>query len=672
VSTIVAEDSETARSLGWAGRPVAGLGRTLALGALVWAAYSTAQVCINGLVVDEIVEPAQIIAGLVHYPAGHPHQIFYPKIYCLPQYLGAAVLAAIPNPLPLSAIRNFLFLLLSTFVPFAAAVVLTRRALWGYLAGALTVCESLTKFQGAYPLWVFPFGYSNGHVGMYTAVLTVILMLAGMWRTGGFLLGALPSVHAAMALAAWAWSLCYFFWTRARELGKARGRLILAICLGLAVCVAFAAIIHMRTANATVAPPYDEKANGDLIYQRFSSFTDTHRRPFPILSLGYLVNPIAFFVLGGLLLWTGRPGHATGTDGRACAWLLLLGAGAWAYVYGTRLIELLGVPLPSFIYVSMPARFSNISAILLIPLTVAALASALEVMGETERPVATALLVSLLAMAAVYEAVNRTRAVSHLMFMTWGLLFALDVCAHRGGNWRGLGGFLGLALVGGAAMVLPHRTHVVSLVASFLVSYLALAAGVKVLHRFQPGMLLRWNSSAGTVLLAGCFLTSAAALPRRVTWEGAERWDRISNFDRQLNEWLATNSRPDEVILSPICERCALQAKTMHPVLMEPESLWIMSYMKSLAPVIGMMSRDLFGIDYTNLDQLEHYSLRGYLGVECQVWLEAWKRRKLDEWQALGRKYQFRLVLSPSDTALDLPAALRGPTWTLYVIPNDS
>jgi hypothetical protein len=51
------------------------------------------------------------------------------------------------------------------------------------------------------------------------------------------------------------------------------------------------------------------------------------------------------------------------------------------------------------------------------------------------------------------------------------------------------------------------------------------------------------------------------------------------------------------------------------------------------------------------------------------VWREIWKERKREEWQALGRKYDFRLVLAPIDSSLDLPIALPGRYWNLYEIP---
>src|SRR5262249_24857850 len=160
---------------------------------------------INGIVLDEALAPAQIIAGAVRYPAGHPHHIYYLKAYSLFYYLAGAVWAITPAPLAISAARNFLFLLASAFTPFALTVLLTRRPLWGHFASAVTGGGVAPLFEGIYPMWVFPSGNSNGHLGLHTAALIVALLLARCWRTGGLLLGLLPALHPVMPLVIWPW-----------------------------------------------------------------------------------------------------------------------------------------------------------------------------------------------------------------------------------------------------------------------------------------------------------------------------------------------------------------------------------------------------------------------------------------------------------------------------------
>jgi len=276
-------------------------------GALVWGVYSVIQILINGIVLDESLAPAQIIAGAVQYPAGHPHQIYYLRAYNLFHYLAAGVWAIEPAPLAISAARNFLFLFSSLFAPFAITVLLTRRPLWGHIAATLTVAEVALRFESVYPMWVFPSGNSNGHLGLHAAIFIIVLLLARLWRTGGLLLGLLPALHPAMPLVIWPWSGAYLLFSRELNCRREKVRLLLATALGLGVCAALALIIFIRAANAGAVPPYNvqpnDQMNGELIHRQFTATTDVHRRLAPLWWYGYSVGPVALFIIGLLLLW---------------------------------------------------------------------------------------------------------------------------------------------------------------------------------------------------------------------------------------------------------------------------------------------------------------------------------------------------------------------------------
>jgi hypothetical protein len=95
-----------------------------------------------------------------------------------------------------------------------------------------------------------------------------------------------------------------------------------------------------------------------------------------------------------------------------------------------------------------------------------------------------------------------------------------------------------------------------------------------------------------------------------------------------------------------------------------------MTYMPNLAPVIGALARDLYGVDYADHARLAEMCSGRLLTEWCPEWLDGWKRRTRAEWQAIGRKYDFDLVIAPANLKLDLPSALEGERWTLYEIPR--
>ena len=176
----MAQRSSLAKLL-WTGEGVS-LPQMLAVGALIWSFYCVAQFAVRGVVLDEVVMPAQIIAGAVSYPPGHPHQIFYPVAYSLPNYLWAALWRLLPDAVMLSALRNFLFVFVSVFTPFAFGLLLTGQPVWGHFAAVLTVTEAGLRIQGFYPLWVFPDIASHGQIGLETALLTAARVAAASAR----------------------------------------------------------------------------------------------------------------------------------------------------------------------------------------------------------------------------------------------------------------------------------------------------------------------------------------------------------------------------------------------------------------------------------------------------------------------------------------------------------
>ncbi len=664
----------------WTGGEDVTIGRMLFVGALVWGAYSVVPLLVTGVVLDESLMPAEIITGAVQYPSGHPHQTFYAHAYNLFYYLLAGLWSIKPDPLLISAIRNFSFLFLSTFVPFAFAVLLTQRPLWGHVAATLTATETVNHFQGLYPLWVFPNWYSSGHLGMHIGLLIVALLIARSWKVGGVLLGLLPALHPVMPIVVWPWSGTYFLREKLWQRSKNRTWVVAATCLGLVISVALAILLFSNPKNAGVeAAPYNTQANGEFIHRQFTLTTDGHRQLPALKSPGYLLGPIAFFAIGSLLWRNTKQQSTAGSHQlrlRSCYWILVLGGIVGIYVYGSWLLQFLRGSLPAPIEASMPFRFSNIYALLLVPVTVAAIACAHEAMREWVRPLAIAMLTGLVSATGSDIILNRWgRGADYPIFVAWGLLFAMQIWAWKQDRNRLLQILIVIAVVVGTLHILFRMTRLeIAFLASFVIALAIFGAGATLLRRLSLNWQ-RWNSLLLAILICACIVTSAAVIPgRKIDRRGwrRERSDMMSPFDYELNSWLAANARPNEMILPSVFPRSNLQAKTGHPVLMELETLWLMTYMPSLSSTIGVMARDLYGIDYSDREKLSRVMTDGRVKLHSDVVVEAWEKRSRNEWQLLARKYGFRLVLSETKRTLDLPVGLRGPMWTLWIIPEGS
>jgi hypothetical protein len=332
-------------------------GAVLAYGALFWLAFSVVIVWVRGPAVDQDLVPAQILAGAVHYPPGHPHDLAYRQSFNLFNYLLAGLWTLLPNPVLLSVLRNCVFAFLSTFVPFALTVVLTRGPWWGLVTAIFSLSQAGMALHGSYPMIVYPEFERWTYRHIYR-VLIMVSLLAGRWKWGGFLLALLPVIHPTMGVIIWPWSLVYL-WFEARRMAHAEKRqVLLSIAAGLVVCASVAAIDLATSPKPSHPAPYDARANGELIYKNFEATTDVHRFPLSLSVAGYTALPIALLGLIGALLW--KP-HGSGSDDagrRRILSLLTICILIWLYVFlASAYIHRSDGAIARWIRISMPGRF---------------------------------------------------------------------------------------------------------------------------------------------------------------------------------------------------------------------------------------------------------------------------------------------------------------------------
>jgi hypothetical protein len=661
----------------WTGEG-ATFGAMLAAGAATWLLYAIVQVLVNGIVFDEIVVPAQIITGAVHYPAGHPHGLYFPRLLNLQNYVAALAWLVLPSAAVMSAIGNVLFVLAATFVPFAITVALTRRPAWGHVAVALMLTDTTTRFNGSYVMWVFPHFSTHGHLGLHFALLIPVLLVGGLWRTSGLFLGLLPVIHIAMATVVWPFA-AIFLWIERRRLPRATKRQFSwYLAAGLGITAALATYI-LATTPIRLAPPYDVPFDGELIYRLFTTTTDGHRQPFHVASFAYLVSPVAFFSLGYLLLrrWSSGGQRDAGPQRRAAIWLLGFGALVWAYIYGAWAVESLTGWLPELVQMTMPFRLSNMSATMLMPLTIATVAAAWDRVDD-ERGRTRILLVAALVVlsAGVLAAYDKYLAFSHVMYVALGLAVAVNLFVSR--QVEPSRTRVAAAVFGGLTILLAFMYFAIGtlVVVPFLAAAAVCLAMLFAAPHSGPRAWLR-NRQVGYAALIGCCVATAALatpgdhVPNN--WDATEgHWYQQSSFDTELNQWLSRHSAPDEMLLVAMWPRSAFQVVTGHPVMADIDTLMMVTYMKSLAGAVNLLARDLYGIDYSNEAQIHSIvNSDGMVRPTSSVWLDAWKNRSRQEWQRLGSKYGFRLVIAPRQVPIDLPVAIEGAVWTLHVIAND-
>lgn len=647
------------------------MSRWLRTGAFVCLVIAIINTVVHGFVLDEAAVPAQIISGQVEYPDGHPQRVFYRGVYTVQNYSAAWFLQAWPSVEALSAVRNVGLVFLSLFAPFAVTVILTGSPLWACVATVLVMTEAIVRVGGVYPIWVYPHFYGHGHFGLQVSIIGAVLLVGGYHRFASLIIGLIPSLHAAMAVVTWPWAAVYAWCSRRTRTSRQMIGAIVAVGVGIAACGGLAIYIRQFTANDHIVPPYNAVGSADVIYSQFSKYNDGHRKLLPFWTLPYFGALVIYLCIGCLLL--SRPRQISAANASIRRWMFLFGLGAWVLVLVAGAWHYVAGSLPYRLNQLMPYRFCNLPNTLLIPMTVTVIADAHRRLQGSARVAVSLLVGAMLVGATICIPIHRAHTCTHLLPIAWGMMLVAVGFADAS---EGRGWFANriITLTVLAVLTILAFMDETSAVWSFSVSGAVSAAILSLAQSNRSLAFLagaRWSVFARTGLIVSCFLAASSSVAFSKVRDRSDPWHKTTADDRLIATWLKDHAQPNEMILPPLAPRIELQPKTGHPVVMELETLWFMAYDRSICPTVGMMSRELYGIDYSDPAQIESLLTDGKLVLK-DITRATWSKRTLPQWRELMDKYGFRLVVAPVDLALPLTRVLTGQNWALYEIPSGS
>ena len=146
------------------------------------------------------VEHAQVIAGLVTYPAESAPGIAHAKVWSIVPQGGAVLLRlGVSEPVLSQILSGFLGCL--SFQALATVTyALGRGALVALGAAVVIFVSGGTDYGVVYPITLLGSSHTYGIAGLSFVVLTAGVLGLGWFRTGAFLLGLGPAVHPALGL----------------------------------------------------------------------------------------------------------------------------------------------------------------------------------------------------------------------------------------------------------------------------------------------------------------------------------------------------------------------------------------------------------------------------------------------------------------------------------------
>jgi len=223
---------------------------------------------------QDVIEPAQVLAGVVHYQPGDPLFLYSTRTWTLLHQVTALAISAGVTEWWLTIVwsglvgaLSFQALALTTLAMGASPVIamLTPVLLWASGAASLS---------GNYPVRLLGFPHTYGLVSHPLLLLVVGLLAVKRDRAAAFLLGVFPSIHVVVGL--WAWLIVGLLGVKLRAHGPERaGPFVRWWLAGLAITLV-SAIVHVSW-FAGAMPSATEYT--DAVMRGVLQYWESHRTP---------------------------------------------------------------------------------------------------------------------------------------------------------------------------------------------------------------------------------------------------------------------------------------------------------------------------------------------------------------------------------------------------------
>ncbi len=556
------------------------------------------------------VETAQVIAGLVKYPAGNPFYIYHLKLWTVLHHLGALALWAGVSEITLyriiSGVMGMLMLQGWAMVTYS----LSRDVLVALGATIVILFALAVELPANYPIWATGTGHTYGAYGVWTFVLVTGLLGSGSYRAGAFLLGLAPAIHPSLGVwlaVAVAVSILADFKTLRVELRP-------ALPFFVAGCAVTTLSLIVQFVMARDVPSADPAVTARYL-PAFVSSLDSHRRPVDMTMLGVRINMGALALAVVWLTLFRR-------DVSRSALLLLrivavTAAMSLTFAYLSRLPP---DAVPTAFLILMPTRLLNADTGMF-----AALLFGL--VGAYRSRWWSAVLLAALAAGLL--------AADLSMLWTWLELRGVQVSQYK------------------FAIVRPFATASIVLVSM---------AGFERWRRSRTPVdgPPRWRGSrVARLAFAGCALACLAAFE----WSSQRAGKQATALflDRTNDPFFARVSQ-GQGLLATGGDLHLVQLRTRRPVLIDGGGLDGVVYAMAAAPEMDRILREVYGIDL--LQQ------RGTGSISPEANQRVWAGFSTDQWRRIRATFGVTEVLTYADWRLALEPIAQNGRLILYRIPE--
>lgn len=563
---------------------------------------------------QDVIEPAQVLAGLVRYPADNPVYLYSTLTWTALHQIVAGLLALGISEVDLTVVisgvigaLSFVALGLATRACGAPMLVSATTPLLIYLSG-------VARLTPGYPVLLLGWPYTYGLVAHGLALAVLALVALRRDRVAAVLLGLFPAVHPGMGglvTLVIAGTLMLQAPLRVRA-----ARVWPWWSAGLVLTLVSAAL-HW----GVFVPDTSHLARAPELEQSLRLHWDGHRQPLAYLTIDVLV---ALGVPIVMLLWRrGTPATETDEPGRMLGLMLLIAVAT--AVAADVILRVASGSFAQIVSMPMPTRLLVLPVLAGAPWFIGVATGSTSPAGV--RVVLQALLVGLAALVCPVVGLVEHMEVLAVPGLDW-------LVNSRGSVAQAILLVLGAGLL--AAFLLPRSTtrHLAGTPLTFVEK--ALPTLLSVVVTFHVVQVVHEHAAEPVVIA-----------------------------DRSNNVVLGAAAAGSGLLVTD-AELHLMQAATRRPLLIDPGALDGLPYVPIAARATDEILRELYRITIAGPPDGD----LGAIGVVPEDADDNWGNRTPERWRALSDRFGFTDILTTTELTLQLPEVARDDELVLWRIPR--
>lgn len=559
---------------------------------------------------QECVEHAQVLAGVVSYPLDNPFRICQIKAWALPTQLSAVALYLGVSELWLCRIVSGFIVMFSYQALGLCVWLLLGNAITAAGLTVLIVQTGAYSLGITYPILVLPQFYTFGSIGLSWMVLSVMLIAAGRPRIGAFLLGLGLSVHFSLAI--WTIPIVGLLSFMDDHLKGKRAGLLAWFSCGLLFSLASFVYQYSLWTDLPFVVSSEKQRFLDAVFR----FWDGHRGSVPTLRI---VVPRVLCALGCVslaIIQLCKPEDQR-SIGTSFFWKIILAFGVVGLAGSVA--SLWGAGLPHAVRQMMPSRMINFVNFVCAPLVLGLLFRL-----KKSLAVHLFLLVAIIGMVALSSVVPG-------IGMLWGSILGIS---------------------------LPARP-----VAVWPLILLAFPIALFLLVRSDKSIQARtWNRTLFLVRITTVFvLLAVSGVQVSLVLRGPA-------FPREpLNDVRHAFATHQGIVLTS-SNLIAVQLQTRRPVLFNGGELDLLAYAPEACYSVQEILDNVYGVNFFNPHPDRGLQPTGALHRDEGRRL--WQSRTVEQWQDISERFHVTTVMTYRDWNLNLPLIAETSTVRLFAIPQ--